>query len=404
MASFQSYKTKQGERYMFKIYTGIDPATGKKKHTTRRGFKTLGEARIAARHMENEIEAGNNLKEVSITFENFSDIWLDIYKEERGVKPGTLRIRRHEINNLLPYFKNIKMADITQQQYQSALGKLNQKFAKSTLDGIHRTGRMIFRKALEKEVIRKDPTEFSYIPKNVQTVEELEKFYELPKYMEKEELALFLKTAKQQGLEMDFEIFITLAYTGIRIGELCPLKETDIIKNNDGSHSLSITKTYYNPTNNIKSYQLVPPKTLSSRRIIDIDNLVVNSLNSIIERNKEIKKIVGSEYYDKGFIFVNNGTYPGYPVYVKIIQQRMARLLKLAKLNESLKTLTPHSLRHTHTSLLAEAGVSLERIMERLGHSDDDITKKVYLHTTETVRKRDAEKFGNLMRGVLDFE
>lgn len=50
----------------------------------------------------------------------------------------------------------------------------------------------------------------------------------------------------------------------------------------------------------------------------------------------------------------------------------MKRLLTIAGLNEEL---TPHSLRHTHTSLLAEAGVSLEQIMDRLGHSDDKITK-----------------------------
>ncbi|WP_422101495.1 tyrosine-type recombinase/integrase [Bacillus atrophaeus] len=29
------------------------------------------------------------------------------------------------------------------------------------------------------------------------------------------------------------------------------------------------------------------------------------------------------------------------------------------------KKLTPHTLRHTHTSLLAEAGVDLQRIMDR---------------------------------------
>ena len=46
----------------------------------------------------------------------------------------------------------------------------------------------------------------------------------------------------------------------------------------------------------------------------------------------------------------------------------MARLLRIAELNPEL---TPHSLRHTHTSFLAEAGVSLEQIMDRLGHSDD---------------------------------
>ncbi|MDF2570348.1 MAG: hypothetical protein K0R55_1952 [Sporomusa sp.] len=38
----------------------------------------------------------------------------------------------------------------------------------------------------------------------------------------------------------------------------------------------------------------------------------------------------------------------------------MTRILKIAKLNQEL---TPHSLRHTHTSLLAEADVGLEEII-----------------------------------------
>ncbi|SDH22694.1 AP2-like DNA-binding integrase domain-containing protein [Aneurinibacillus thermoaerophilus] len=44
MASFQKYKTKDGEKWMFKMDVGIDPATGKRKTTTRRGFKTKKEA------------------------------------------------------------------------------------------------------------------------------------------------------------------------------------------------------------------------------------------------------------------------------------------------------------------------------------------------------------------------
>jgi len=58
----------------------------------------------------------------------------------------------------------------------------------------------------------------------------------------------------------------------------------------------------------------------------------------------------------------------------------MARLPSITGLNTEL---IPHSLWHTHTSLLAEAGVSLEQIMGRLGHSDDQITKDVYLHVTK---------------------
>jgi integrase len=60
----------------------------------------------------------------------------------------------------------------------------------------------------------------------------------------------------------------------------------------------------------------------------------------------------------------------------------------------------PHSLRHTHTSLLAEAGVELLQIMERLGHTDDETTTRVYLHITKDRKKEASQKFGELMRGL----
>ncbi len=78
-----------------------------------------------------------------------------------------------------------------------------------------------------------------------------------------------------------------------------------------------------------------------------------------------------------------------------MVQLRMARLLTLAHLNTDL---TPHSLRHTHTPLLGEAGVALEQIMDRLGHSDDQITKNIYLHITKEMKKEASHKFAQLMR------
>ncbi|WP_409970881.1 tyrosine-type recombinase/integrase [Bacillus sp. Bva_UNVM-123] len=111
---------------------------------------------------------------------------------------------------------------------------------------------MIFRKALEFELIKKDPTEFSYLKKDKKTIEQLEE-EELPKHLEKEELALFLKTTKEQGLEHDYLAFLILSYSGIRAGELIALKWKDIDFVN---HTISITKTGYNPNNNALKYQL----------------------------------------------------------------------------------------------------------------------------------------------------
>ena len=48
------------------------------------------------------------------------------------------------------------------------------------------------------------------------------------------------------------------------------------------------------------------------------------------------------------------------------------------------KTVTPHTLRHTMTSLFAKAGIPLDVISRRLGHESSDITRKIHLHITNT--------------------
>ena len=59
------------------------------------------------------------------------------------------------------------------------------------------------------------------------------------------------------------------------------------------------------------------------------------------------------------------------------------------------REITPHTLRHTHVSLLAEAGVPLETISRRLGHSGSKVTKEVYLHVTKRLEEQDRERISN---------
>jgi integrase len=58
---------------------------------------------------------------------------------------------------------------------------------------------------------------------------------------------LFLETAKNHGLGHDYLMFLVLSFTGIRVGELVALKWKDV---DFKHHTISITKTYYNPNNN----------------------------------------------------------------------------------------------------------------------------------------------------------
>lgn len=373
----------------------IDIGQGERKQKKKGGFKTRAEAEKAAALLIAEVEKGEYVEEKKITFKEFSKQWLELYSKS-GVKVSTVRVRKHEIGRLAIYLDKLKMKDITTKKYQSVLDDLHKELADNTLDGVHRTGRMIFKKAVELKVIKSDPTAYATLPKTQVTVEELESQTDIPKFMEKEQLVKFLNTAKEKGLTRDYPMFFVLAYTGMRIGELAALKWRDIDFDNQ---TINITKTLYNPSNNLRGYQLQTPKTKTSRRVIDVTDSVIRVLREHKAAQDDFKsKLPEGTYHDMDFVFAQmDFKNPGYPLYLKLIGIRMERLLKLAGLSSEL---TPHSLRHTHISLLAAAGVPLEAIMNRLGHKDDETTLHVYLHVTQERRKEAAQKFDELMRDL----
>jgi integrase len=386
---------KDGDSWYFVIDLPRDPVTGARKQKKRRGFKTKKEAQSAAAALLHELTRGTHVEETDMSFEAFSKLWLDEYAQFTGVKVSTVRIRKHGVNVLLQYFRQVRIKDITRTMYQEAIKSMKRSgFSDRTISSCHSAGRILFKRAEELDLIKSNPTDFAKLPKTVVTVDDLENRVDIPKYLEKEELAIFLKTALEQGLDGDYETFLTLAYTGMRIGEFIPLRESDI---DFQENTISITKTYFNPSNNMQSYTLLTPKTKKSTRVIEVDQIVIQALKAYITKNREFKMLHRDRYYDKGYVIPNKDKHPGYPRTNNVYTLRMKRLLELAGLNTNL---SPHSLRHTHTSLLSEAGVQLQEIMDRLGHINDLTTKQVYLHVTKTRKKEASNKFGELMRNI----
>lgn len=147
-------------KWAFTVDIGPDPVTGKRRQRQRSGFNTLKEAEEAATALLYEVNNETYIDESKMLFKDFAPQWLSIYSEEREVKPGTVRVRQHEIDKLMPYFAFLKLKDIKSNHYEDALKDLKKQFAANTVDGIHRTGRMIFKKAIQRELIKNDPTQF----------------------------------------------------------------------------------------------------------------------------------------------------------------------------------------------------------------------------------------------------
>ncbi|MEJ7276720.1 tyrosine-type recombinase/integrase, partial [Staphylococcus epidermidis] len=123
-------------------------------------------------------------------------------------------------------------------------------YSKNYVDSIVASTNMIFKYAYDMKLIKAMPSEGIKRPKKKVSVEELEDSEIHKKFLEKDELFQFLEVAKyHHSPQNSFEVCTTLAYTGMRAGELLALKWSDIDFENN---TISITKTYYNPNNNKK--------------------------------------------------------------------------------------------------------------------------------------------------------
>ena len=155
------------------------------------------------------------------------------------------------------------------------------------------------------------------------------------------------------------------------IGEAIALNDRDV------GTVIHVTKTYTLVINAVST-----PKTAMSTRDVDVQL----ELAACIKRIREFVRIEEMMYGYRSDLFLPafGGGYINYDVYSKYFRENCDHILG--------RKLTPHSLRHTHTAMLAESGVPLDTISRRLGHSDSKITKEVYMHVTDKMRKQDRDR------------
>ena len=136
MAIIKKYTKKNGQTaYQFDLYLGVDPKTGKKRRTTRRGFATQKEARLALARLEagvDEAPAKNNTQQKKYT--TFSDVfklWYQTYK--LTVKDTTLeKTDIHFKNHILPAIGHLLIDQIMRiVKTQSINGPRKHQFAGS---------------------------------------------------------------------------------------------------------------------------------------------------------------------------------------------------------------------------------------------------------------------------------
>lgn len=373
-----------------------DPVTNKRNAIRKQAIKkSVAQQKVQAA-LDN-LQSGIDSKRANrVSFETIAHDWHAVYSLS-GVKNSTIRSRRSSIRTLCKYIGGVAVGRVTHGVMQNMLVDLDkQGLSRSLLDGVKVTANFIFKHAIRHKLRKDNPAADIVIPKKRLTVEEIESTEINEKYFEEDELQAFLRASVANGLENDMEWFYLMAFTGMRVGELCALKWTDV---SFEEKTIRITKTMDMPNHNMREYTLTPPKTKKSIRTFDVDDELLQILKKHKIRQSKTRLKFRKEiadYHNANFVFCRDN---GYPYASRFVYDRTIRLCKKAGLD---KQEGPHILRHTYITMATIAGMDLDTIMNRVGHEDSKTTKTIYTHVTKKKKKDATEqvhtRYGDLFK------
>ncbi|RGQ67973.1 site-specific integrase [Phocaeicola plebeius] len=175
-------------------------------------------------------------------------------------------------------------------------------------------------------------------------------------------------------------IYISLS-TGLRIGEICALKWSDI-NVIDGTITVSRTiERIYIIEGEEKHTELVinSPKTKNSCREIPMSKELLTMI-------KPLKKVVNDDFY-----VLTNDEHPTEPrTYRNYYNKLMAKL--------GIPKLKYHGLRHSFATRCIEAGCDYKTVSVLLGHSNISTTLNLYVHPNMEQKKRCIAKVFKSLR------
>lgn len=313
-----------------------------------------------------------------VTFDKLAYEWLEIYKKQ--VRNSTFDSTKSIVKKLLEVLPpDVLVSNMTPALISNTLERLlyddKHNLSNKYVQIVKSKLGSMLHYATTKNYILSNPVNEAKISWKQKTTAPKIK----DKFLEKDELKALLDYSYKKNLR--YALLIEWLYlTGMRIGEALALDWSDIIVLND-KYIVSVTGTLeYKNIAISKQYKSDQTKTAAGMREITLPSMGV----TIYEKLKSLN-------YDNGnFIFqTSTGS---------VIQpSSFNRFLRKAKDDLGIdKPVSSHIFRHTHISKLAELGVPLYVIQNRVGHDSSDITKKIYLHVTDKAKEKLDSKLDQL--------
>lgn len=370
---------KRGDQWYYYFNTGKVDGTYKK--VCRKGGKTKVEAEKALRKALEEFEkTGISKADNNISVSDYFDYWYENYVLI-NCKYNTQQGYKTVIeNHIKPSLGINKLRALTPAMLQEFINKkyIN-GFSRSSVNNFYGVLSGALKAAVYPyQFIKENPMQYVKLPKENKPKED------------EEDLKIistdgFNKIIDRFPFGSSFYIPLQIAFhTGLRAAEVCGLTWDCIDLDNK---TLKVEKILINKGKGI--FEFGTPKTKSSNRTITIGNTLV----TILKRQKTYQsenKLKYCQYYKKSdFVCTKeNGE--------NITTDTLKYLSRVVNYELGID-FNFHSLRHTHATMLLEAGANIKDIQKRLGHSKLATTMDTYSHVTKKMKNDTVDIFESLV-------
>ena len=368
---------------------------------------TLEELREKELDVLRDVLDGVKADKNNLTINDLYNSWVQL---KRGLKDNTFSNYKYMYTMFVePDFGKRKIVDLKRSDIRSFYNYLadERHVQINTIDCIHTVLHQVLELGVEDDYLRYNPSD--------NALKELKKArnFEVTKRRaltvpEQELFEAYL--CKQGQYHRWYPIFIIMLWTGMRVGEVTGLRWCDIDLEDD-TISVNHTLVYYDKRNDERcTFAINTPKTAAGERIIPMLPKVKEAFLMEKQYQEECgleSRAVVDGYRD--FIFINRF---GNVQHQGTLNKALSRIVRdcnfeiLDKPHKKDTVILPkfsnHSLRHTFTTRMCEAGVNLKVMQEILGHADAETTMDIYAEATKELKKSEMDSFAEFFRRVKE--
>ena len=370
--------------------------------------RDLDDLRAKEKEIDADTNEGIKVEARYVIINEMYDLWVQL---KRGIKDNTFENYKYMYNTFVrPSFGKKRIQTLKKSDVKIFYNYLADQrcLQASTIDSIHNVLHQVLDMAVDDKYIRSNPSDKALKELNQSHAFKTEKRRALT--IAEQELFLYY-LRNNETYSHWYPIFAVMLGTGMRVGEITGLRWCDIDLDN-GVIDINHTLVYYCHRHEVELngcyFNINTPKTKASNRKIPMIESVKEAF--LMEKaNQEKTGIKCSAVIDgySDFIFVNrNGKTQHQGTLNKAIRRIIRDCNDEVLLNdENATVLLPHfschSLRHTFSTRMCEAGINVKVIQDTLGHQDISTTMNIYTDATKEMKKQEFESLDNYLKKTV---